>query len=201
MDLLAPIVRPMRREDLKEVLRLIRLHDSDDYRAAKRAFDSERFDHPEAITAHFVVEDPEERRVVGVSGYFIDDDEAQGIYWLGWTYVNPFFRGRGLGKILMRHVEATLLGLGARKLYLSTSSLESYAAAVRFYERCGLCLEATLKDYYRVGEHKLILAKRLSRAALTEAPRALSSSAPGEARARPVERREEEEEEPTVFEF
>lgn len=165
-----PHVRPMRRSDLDEVLRIIRLHDSDDYQSARHAFAPERFSMPEDVTQHFVLEDPQEQRVVAVSGYFIDDDEAQGIYWLGWTYVNPFFRGRGYGKVLMRHVEERLLFMRARKLYLSTSSLEKYQGAVGFYNKCGFIEEARLRDYFRPGEHKLILAKTLSQAALTPYP-------------------------------
>lgn len=202
-------IRLMTPHDLDEVLRIIRLHDSDDYHSARHAFSPERFTLSQEVTAHFVLEDFEERRIVGVSGYFIDDDEAQGIYWLGWTYVNPFFRGRGFGKVLMRHVEERLLGLGARKLYLSTSSLEKYASAVRFYERCGFATEATLSDYFRPGEHKLLMAKSLSSQALTHtplrpAPRATPASrAPDTAprAASGAQRLEEDSEEPTVFEF
>ncbi len=205
-------VRAMRRDDLDEVLRLIRLHDSDDYQSARHAFSAERFTLPEEVTAHIVVEDRHERRVVGVSGYLIDDDEAQGIYWLGWTYVNPFFRGQGLGKILMRHVEMRLLDLRARKLYLSTSSLEKYQLAVGFYHRCGFEQEAQLLDYYRPGEHKLLLAKTLHPAHLTPWPQPRpSSTSPTSSPAASVpprqheppapERHEEEDDEPTVFEF
>lgn len=203
-----PVIRPMRRGDLDEVLRLIRLHDSDDYQSARSAFSPERFALPEDVTAHFVIEDPEERRVVGVSGYFIDDDEAQGIYWLGWTYVNPFFRGKGIGKFLMRHVEQHVLALRARKLYLSTSSLDKYQAAVGFYKKCGFIQEAALHDYFRPGEHKLILAKSLSREALTPrptythrptpAPTSTPKATPPTPSRAP---RRDEDDEPTVFEF
>ena len=207
-------LRPMTPRDLDEVLRIIRLHDSDDYQAARHAFSQERFALPEEVTAHVVLEDLQERRLVGVSGYFIDDDEAQGIYWLGWTYVNPFFRGRGYGKILMRHVEERLLGLRARKLYLSTSGLEKYGSAVRFYERCGFRTEAVLKDYFRPNEDKLIMAKILSFEALTQAERPAPRATPAQptthtgqrasdqrATAKGGEGLEEGSDEPTVFEF
>lgn len=202
-------LRLMTPQDLDEVLRIIRLHDSDDYQSARHAFSSERFSLPQDVTAHFVLEDLQERRIVGVSGYFVDDDEAQGIYWLGWTYVNPFFRGRGHGKILMRHVEERLLGWRARKLYLSTSGLDKYASAVKFYERCGFTTEAVLRDYFRPGEDKLIMAKTLSRQGLTQAqrpaPRATQTPPEPRRELRAAERSDpglaEESDEPTVFEF
>ena len=156
-----PQVRLMDQRDLDEVLRMIRLHDSDDYKAAKASFAETRFDAPEQVTAHFVVIDPEERRPVGVTGYYIDDLEARGLYWLGWTYVNPFFRGKGFGGVLMEFVLEAVRELGGRKIYLSTSSLESYATAVGFYKRYGFVEEGRLLDYYNDGEHQLILGRRL----------------------------------------
>lgn len=155
-------IRLMRPDDLDEVLRIIRLHDSDDYKAARASFPRDRFHLPLEQTAHFVIEDAEERRVVGVSGYYIDDLESHGIYWLGWTYVNPFKQGHGYGGQLMRFIVSAVEELGARKLYLSTSSLPEYAKAVGFYNRYGFVQEGCLKDYYNPGEDKLILAKPLT---------------------------------------
>jgi RimJ/RimL family protein N-acetyltransferase len=149
-------LRVMRPDDIDEVLRIIRLHDTDDYRAARQVFESASFDADEDLSAHFVALDPEERRVVGVSGYYVDDLEAEGIYWLGWTYVNPYFQGQGHGLRLVRAIAHTVAQLGARKLYLSTSSHPSYEEARGFYERFGFMLEGRLYDYYTPGEDKLI---------------------------------------------
>lgn len=178
-----PEIRPMRPEDIEEVLRLIRLHDSDDYKAARASFPPERFRMPEDVTAHFVILDPEEGEPVGVSGYYVDDLEAQGLYWLGWTYVNPFRQGHGYGGKLMEFVLEALRTIGARKLYLSTSSLEKYAVAVGFYERYGFELEGRLTDYYSDGEDKLIMGRRL------EAPIRRASGRPGAGDGAPVRHR------------
>lgn len=163
MGATGPEVRLMRPADLDEVLRIIRLHDSDDYHAARQAFSRARFDLPHEVTAHFVLIEPDERRPVGVSGYFGGDDpEAGGVYWLGWTYVNPFFRGRGYGGHLMEFVFAALREVGARKLFLTTSSLDKYSGAVRFYERHGFAEEGRLLDYYQDGEHQIVMGCHLS---------------------------------------
>lgn len=156
-----PQVRLMDARDLDEVLRMIRLHDSDDYKAARASFSQTRFDAPQEVTAHFVIIEPEERRPVGVTGYYIDDLEARGLYWLGWTYVNPFFRGKGYGGVLMEFVLEAVRELRGRKIYLSTSSLENYASAVGFYKRYGFVEEGRLLDYYNDGEHQLIMGRRL----------------------------------------
>jgi ribosomal protein S18 acetylase RimI-like enzyme len=158
-----PQVRLMDARDLDEVLRMIRLHDSDDYKAAKASFSQTRLDAPQEVTAHFVIIDPEERRPVGVTGYYLDDLEARGLYWLGWTYVNPFFRGKGYGGVLMEFVLEAVRELRGRKIYLSTSSLSNYATAVGFYERYGFVEEGRLLDYYNDGEHQLIMGRRLDR--------------------------------------
>lgn len=154
-----PQIRPMRQEDVDEVVRIIRLHDSDDGKAAAQFYARGRtFDAPYEQDQHFVLIDPEEGRIVGVSGYGLDDSpETSGIFWLGWTYVNPYFRGKGYGARLLHVVIEHVRRLGGRKLYLDTSSSEKYATAVAFYERFGFREEGRLVDYYREGEHKLLM--------------------------------------------
>lgn len=164
------VLRRMVAADLDEVIRIIRLHDSDDARAARVAFAQARYDEPEQVGMHAVLIEPTERRLVGVSGYYVDDLEARGVYWLGWTYVNPFFRGKGHGKVLMEFVAGALQLFGARKLYLSTSSLPKYGDAVRFYERSGFVEEGRLKDFFRDGEDKLIMGRRLTPGGVRAAP-------------------------------
>lgn len=158
-----PRIRPMEPGDVREVVRIVRLHDSDDAKAAEHYFrDTERFDVPYDEARHFVLLDPVERRIVGVSGYGRDRSrEVAGVYWLGWTYVNPYFRGRGFGARLLHVVVEHVRRFGARKLYLSTSTLESFRAAVGFYERVGFVEEGRLRDYYRDGEDQLIMGLRL----------------------------------------
>ena len=165
-----PRVRPMVAADLREVLRIVRLHDSDDARAAQDYFAHYKpgVGEYEAVQ-HFVLEDPTATRrdggtgrVVGVSGYHIDEGgEAAGIYWLGWTYVNPYFRGRGYGAQLLHVVFEHVRRFGARKLYLTTSSLPKFEAAVGFYQRHGFAEEGRLRDFYCDGEHQLILGVKL----------------------------------------
>ena len=169
-----PTIRVMTRRDLDEVLRIIRLHDSDDYKAARAAFDESRFELPPDVSAHFVIEEPDERRIVGVCGYFIGDNETRGTYWLGWTYINPFFRGRGYGGVLMDFVLAGLSQLGARKIFLTTSSLPKYQSAVGFYKKHGFVEEGRLLDYYNDGEHQLIMGCPLQGAGRRVAPRSSS---------------------------
>lgn len=199
-----PEIRQMSAADLDEVLRLIRLHDSDDYKAAKQSFRHTRFDEPLDAIGHFVLIDPEERRPVAVCGYYIDDLEAQGVYWLGWTYVNPFFRGRGYGGVLMEFVLQSLQSMGARKCFLSTSSLPKYETAVGFYKRYGFAIEGRLIDFYAPGEDQLIMGVNLARLPAFK-KRSWTKRTTTKPQTKPVEERprrpEDDDNDKVVFEF
>jgi len=99
-------------------------------------------------------------RVVGCSGWIESQICANGIYWLGWTYVDTSMRGKGIGYALLRHVEDVVRGLGCRKLYLDTGA-RGYETAIAFYERNGFIHETTLPDYYDPGEACYIMAKAM----------------------------------------
>ncbi|MEK7880596.1 MAG: GNAT family N-acetyltransferase [Deltaproteobacteria bacterium] len=89
------------------------------------------------------------------------DGIAIGVYDVYWVIVDPKQRGRGIGKLLMRHIEALLHKAGARKMVVETSSLLTYEAARGFYEGSGFTKEAVLKDFFKPGDDKLIYVKNL----------------------------------------
>ena len=90
------------------------------------------------------------------------DGIATGVYDVYWVIVDPKQRGKGMGKLLMRHIEALLHKAGARKMIVETSSLSTYEAARGFYEGAGFAKEAVLKDFFKPGDDKLIYVKNLS---------------------------------------
>jgi putative acetyltransferase len=53
-------------------------------------------------------------------------------------YVDPFARRHGVASTMLRFAEAQCLRLGARRIELSTSELQS--AAIAFYEQAGYAL-------------------------------------------------------------
>jgi ribosomal protein S18 acetylase RimI-like enzyme len=127
--------------------------------------------------AEEALDDPEE------SGYFASVLEHDGVvhgyicygpvpltdgtYDLYWIAVDPLTQGRGYGKALSRFAEKDIAARGGRFLVIETSSVQSYAATIRFYEKGRYELAATLKDFYRPGDDKLIFIKRLD---LTKKP-------------------------------
>ena len=161
MPATALVVRDMVEGDIDEVVRIITLHDSDDGRYARGSFET---GPPLGSDPHFqhVVCLAEDGRVIGVSGWGPDLGEGAGIYWLGWTYVNPWSRGQGVGARLLVTVIERVRALGGRKLFLETSSMDKYAEAVRFYERIGFVEEGRLHDFYGPGEAKILMGLPLS---------------------------------------
>ena len=81
------------------------------------------------------------------------------IYWIA---VEEEKRGHGLGRKVQGEVEKRIALFGGTRIYIWTSSREQYHPTRRFYERLGYAREATLRDYYKPGEHLVIYAKPLN---------------------------------------
>jgi ribosomal protein S18 acetylase RimI-like enzyme len=87
---------------------------------------------------------------------------TDGTWDLYWIAVDPAAHGGGFGRALLRFAEADVVEHQGRLLLIETSSQESYGATIRFYERSGYPLMARLKNFYRVGDDKLIFGRELS---------------------------------------
>jgi ribosomal protein S18 acetylase RimI-like enzyme len=107
-----------------------------------------------------VLEDDESR----VAGYECHGPTplTEGTYDLYWIAVDPACQGSGYGRALLAFAEADVRARGGRLLLIETSSQESYAATIRFYERGGYPLMARIKNFYRPGDDKLIFGKELA---------------------------------------
>ena len=77
-------------------------------------------------------------------------------YDLYWIAVHENSRGTGLGKIMMHETEQMIKNLGGRNMYIETSGREKYIPTQKFYDACECELIATIKDFYDVGDDKLI---------------------------------------------
>jgi ribosomal protein S18 acetylase RimI-like enzyme len=87
---------------------------------------------------------------------------TEAAYDLYWIVVDPASQGSGFGQRLLRFVEQDVLQRGGRMVLIETSSQESYGATIRFYERSGYLLAARIRNFYKVGDDKLIFQKELS---------------------------------------
>ena len=87
---------------------------------------------------------------------------TRGAFDLYWIATNPRSRGRGFGRALMNYVENQALKMKGRLLAVETSSKPSYTDTVNFYRGLGYAEEYRIRDFYDVGDDKLILVKRLA---------------------------------------
>ncbi|MEW5816148.1 MAG: GNAT family N-acetyltransferase [Spirochaetota bacterium] len=84
---------------------------------------------------------------------------TQSSYDLFWIAVHRDYRGRGLGKELLKKSEEVIKGLGGTRIYVETSSRELYRPTRLFYEARGYVREAVLEDFYAPGDSKVVYLK------------------------------------------
>jgi ribosomal protein S18 acetylase RimI-like enzyme len=83
---------------------------------------------------------------------------SHNLYWIA---VHPDYRGRGLGKTLMREAEKLIRAAGGTRIYIDTSYKAQYEDTRAFYLSLGYELDALLKDFYSPGDDKVIYRKLL----------------------------------------
>jgi ribosomal protein S18 acetylase RimI-like enzyme len=89
---------------------------------------------------------------------------TEGCFDLYWIAVEEESSRRGVGALLLRHMEGLLRQHGARHVYVDTSSTPAYEAARAFYEKHGYHKACIFQDFYRIGDHKVLYMKDLQRA-------------------------------------
>lgn len=75
--------------------------------------------------------------------------------------VDPGQQSKGAGALLVAEVEATLRGMCVRVLIVDTSGTEEFSATRRFYIANGYEEEARIRDFWAVGDDKIIFRKAL----------------------------------------
>jgi len=86
-------------------------------------------------------------------------DSTYDLYWIA---VDPRAHGQGYGRRLLAFTEADIRRRGGRLVLIETSSLDANQSTIRFYERAGYDLAARIRNFYRVGDDKLIFARELA---------------------------------------
>jgi ribosomal protein S18 acetylase RimI-like enzyme len=76
--------------------------------------------------------------------------------------IKPDRQRQGRGAKLLRHVEQTLAAGGGRMLLVETSGLPEFDRARAFYTKCGYEEEARIRDFYAVGDDKVVFRKVLN---------------------------------------
>jgi ribosomal protein S18 acetylase RimI-like enzyme len=84
-----------------------------------------------------------------------------GTYDLYWIAVDTKHHRGGFGKKLIQFAEEEIERRGGRMLLIETSSQETYGGTISFYERSGYEIAGRIKDFYKLGDDKLIFCKRV----------------------------------------
>ncbi len=98
---------------------------------------------------------------IGVA-YCAPEPVTSGTWNLLMLWVRKDRHGRGHGSALVGRVESALIERGARLLIVETSSLDEFAAARAFYNKCGFRQEARIKNFFAAGDDKIISTKPVS---------------------------------------
>lgn len=122
---------------------------------------TERLSKGDASGYHFVFLDDEKGEPVGYA-CFGPIACTIGSFDLYWIVVTPRMQGRRIGQMLMREAERRASAMGARRLYIETSSQPKYVPTRAFYEKAGYRLDARLEDFYAPGDDKLIYVRELA---------------------------------------
>lgn len=88
-------------------------------------------------------------------------DLTDGVYDLYWIAVDPSARRKGVGRALLTACEDAARAAGGRMLIAETSGTVEYESTREFYMRAGYINEASIKDFYSVGDDLRIYVKRI----------------------------------------
>ncbi|HET9452063.1 MAG TPA: GNAT family N-acetyltransferase [Aggregicoccus sp.] len=86
---------------------------------------------------------------------------TEGTYDLYWIASDPSVRGQGVGAALVSGMEGDLRRRNARIIRVETSATEAYGPTRGFYAARKYTEESRFRDFYKVGDDLIILAKRL----------------------------------------
>jgi len=80
-------------------------------------------------------------------------------YDLYWIATHNDFRGKGIGRIVLKKTEEAVASLGGKTVYVETSSKEQYISTRLFYEKNDYTLKARFEDFYDIGDDKCVYTK------------------------------------------
>lgn len=113
---------------------------------------------PEICGYNFIVERDGEQ-VLGFACYG-PRDLTEGVADLYWIAVDPDIHRSGVGRKLLAASEEAICAAGGRMVIAETSATSPYDHTREFYTRMGYAIEASIKDFYSLGDDLAIFVKR-----------------------------------------
>lgn len=86
---------------------------------------------------------------------------TDGTFDLYWIASAPAVRGQGVGAALVSAMEGDIRRRKGRLIRVETSAMEAYGPTRGFYAGMQYREESRFRDFYKVGEDLIILAKRI----------------------------------------
>lgn len=111
-------------------------------------------------SGYYFIQADGENRPIGFA-CFGPIDCTKGSFDLYWIAVHGQYQNMGLGRELLRRVEEKAYSMGAKRLFIDTSSRPDYKRAHRLYEKAGYRIQGVIGNFYSPGDHKLIFSKEL----------------------------------------
>ncbi|MFK7856247.1 MAG: GNAT family N-acetyltransferase [Granulosicoccus sp.] len=93
--------------------------------------------------------------------YCAPEPMADGTWNLLLIAVHPDRQSEGIGSQIMSHAEEKLATEGVRVLLVETSGTDEFIRTRRFYSKLGYDEEARIREYYGVGDDKIVFHKFL----------------------------------------
>ncbi len=151
-------LQPAHKEPIRQLLRETRAFRSDEVEVALELIEeclTYTSFNPENYQIYSAVEG------ASVLGYvcFGKTPMTLSTYDLYWIAVAREVQGKGIGRALFEFACSEIQKQGGKLLVIETSSQPQYENTRRFYEKMGCQLEARIKDFYCVGDDKLIYTK------------------------------------------
>jgi len=94
-------------------------------------------------------------------GYCAPEKLTEGTYNLYAIAIKKELQGKGVGQKMMNYIESLLQEEGHRILIVETSSDAAFESTKTFYLKCGYTQEATIRDFWKEGEDKVVFWKKL----------------------------------------
>lgn len=86
---------------------------------------------------------------------------TEGTFDLYWIAVDPEMQGKGIGKKLLVFAEEQIAASKGRQVIIETSSRAKYMPTRDFYLKNDYSLEARIRDFYAIGDDRMIFVKKL----------------------------------------
>lgn len=87
---------------------------------------------------------------------------TEGTWDVYWIAVDHNTQGKGVGKVLMAAAEEKIRQAKGRLILVETSSKPGYEKTNLFYQRIGYIEACRIKEFYAVGDDKIVYEKRFS---------------------------------------